>query len=202
MGTTNVLDGATRYYRRYAAEFPSSGHGRNDGAAAHVARREQGGAGADARAVQSCHDARREQLMKLADQLLDCYILGRNSQAAKDRLVTFVTSEIIVQIAAEDDAFRPIAEAAGSVGLIDAMPAAPDHIRRLVGEIAENQSEVAIAAAAGSLVLLMDARAALESAVLLPALTRSPSGGTTLTALLGCCGAADPDESRSEWWIG
>lgn len=201
MSTTTVLDRAARYYRRYATEFH---HDTGDGHQAPPVRIPccRQGTGTDTTAVRSCHDARREQLMKLADQLLDCYILDRNSQPAKNRLIDFVTSEIVAQVAAEDDAFRPIAAAAGTAGLIDALPAAPDHIRRLVEEIAENQSEVAVAAAAGALVLLMDARAALENAVLLPALDRSPNRDSALAALLGCCGAVDPDEGRSEWWIG
>lgn len=202
--TTNAANDAAHCYRRYAAEV-GGGEAKNHAASAGVSGRRGGthrGLG-DARAVRSCHDARREQLTALADQLLDCYMVGRHDQAAKERLVDFVMSEIVTQVAVEDEAFRPIVASAGTRGLLDAMPAAPDHLRRLVREIADNRSEIAVAAATGALVLLMDARAALENAILLPALAGSPSRGATLSTLLGCCGTGDASQgNRSEWWIG
>ena len=142
-----------------------------------------------AEAVRSCHTERRNRLASLADDLLDCYMAGRSGQAAKDRLVDFVGGKVLEQIAAEDDAFRPIAATSGGAGLVDALPASPALIRDLVREITDNHTDVAVAAVTGALVLLMDARAAIEDAVLLPAVSRSPDRTTTLASLLNCCGS-------------
>lgn len=153
-------------------------------------------------AVRSCHAERRDRLAVLADDLLDCYMEGRSEQAAKDKLVDFVSHQVIGQIAAEDDTFRRISVTPGGAGLVDALPAGPALIRDLVREIADNHTDVAVAAVTGALVLLMDARAAVEDAVLLPALGRSPDRSTTLASLLSCCGTGASAAGHSEWWIG
>lgn len=157
-----------------------------------------------AQAVRSCHAQRRDRLAVLADDLLDCYMEGRSEQAAKDKLVDFVNHEMLGQIAAEDDAFRRVAATRVGAGLVDALPAGPGLIRDLVREIADNRTDVAVAAVTGALVLLLDARAAVEDAVLLPALNESPDRSATLASLLNCCGAGAgaAGAGRSEWWIG
>lgn len=155
------------------------------------------------RAVRSCHDARRDRLAALADDLLDCYTAGRGDGAAKRALVDFVTAEVIEQITMEDEAFRPLAATPVGAGIIDALPAGPPLIRALVQEIADDRSDVTVAAATGALVMLMDARAAVENAVLLPALDKSPERVGTLDTLLSCCDQSTVVcQNRSEWWIG
>lgn len=187
----DTLEDPVRYYRRSAGEF-----GRRGPTGSRRTRRVCGVDGQESGtdAVRSCHDARRNQLAALAEDLLNRYTTGRSAQVAKERLVDFATAEVVTQVAVEDDAYRTIAASPGGADLVDAMPAGPELIHKLIREIDDNHTEAAVSAATGALVLLLDARAAVENAVLSPAMTRSPNRAATLAALLGCCGAEGTGE--------
>lgn len=133
------------------------------------------------RALHATHQDLRDELTRLAEDLLAELPCGTRVAIARTRLLDFVRTRIIPLARREEDLARS-APADSLRQIARALPANHKMVAVLADEIAAAGSGVATAAALGALVLLCDARWDGEDDVLMPALA---SSGVDLKPLVG-----------------